>query len=785
MADVRRSAITNWEQRHSDFPKPTNVAGTEYYSLPEMVAWLDSRPVPSRARRADEPVGVTYADRARVWIAAASQDEATKVRGTAGFPLVHHPAAQKPGEEDRSAVVNDLLREQSEGSWGSAPQANFLYLLLSLVFLRWAGPGRWADVRRHATADRGGRFLHRALPAVARNVERILAELGVPSGVGARLEGLTAHSRRALLRLLDRVEMLERGDFAELLSRYALQAGMGSQDAFTPPAVASLLAELLDPGASDRSVYDPNCRGGELLSAVLTARQGQGFTPDTHAPAVSIGSANLETRVLAVMNLMVHGVRPERQELTGIPAPWAVKSMPHRFDLVLANPPFNVPVGAVDPSYWAYGEPPASNANLAWPQHAVMSLNRGGRAVVLMPNSAAVSSNSKEQRIRHALVERGVVECVVALPAKLFSTTAISVNAWILKPETQEKGPGKVLFVNASGLGAQVSRKLSVLETDDRALIVNAYRSWRASEEGDTGHPDLRMPSVALPREAVIAHGSSLNPADYAPLPSQPKATADEVAQAYADLLRSGEKTTRADDRVVESSRTDRWSTRTERDSSEGQDWQRLGDLCQLQAGPSPALLRKEIYVPAGEVPVVQPTHLRDRRITDARSTSVSYRTEERMRRFALSEGDILCARTGTVGPVAQVGADQVGWLFGTNLMRLHTFGPEVFPPYLLAYLSLPRTVEWIKSRSEKTTVPSISKSDLQSLLVPIPSWPEQRRIAVALGELDEQITAHREAADAASRMRGALAEQLMCDMPQPGTEPDVSPDVFSERIAR
>ncbi|MFE2639628.1 N-6 DNA methylase [Streptomyces scopuliridis] len=697
---------------------------------------------------------------------------------------MHRPTVPKAGEEERSTVVNALLREQSDGGWGAGPQANFLYLLLSLTFLRWAEPVRWADVRGRVATDRAGRLLYRVLPTVARHVEQVLATLGVPSSVGARLEGLSAHSRGAVLRLLDMVERLERADFAELLSRYAPRAGLGSQDAFTPPGVASLLAELLDPDASARSVYDPNCRGGELLSAVLTARPRQGLTPDAHAAAVTIGSANPETHVLAVMNLMVHGVRPVRQDLTGLPGPWAAKSMPRRTDLVLTNPPFNVPVGAVDPSYWAYGEPPASNANLAWPQHAVMSLNRGGRAVVLMPNSAAVSSNPKDQRIRHALVERGALECVVALPAKLFSTTTISVNAWILKPETQEQDPGEVLFVNASGLGAQVSRKLSVLEADDRALIVNAYRSWRASEEGDTGHPDLRMPCAALRREAVIAHGSSLNPADYAPPPSPPRATADEVAQAYADLLRSGEKAARANDRVAESGRTGRWSTGTERDSSENPVWQRLGDLCQLQAGPSPALLRKETYVPAGEVPVVQPTHLRDRRITDVRSTSVSYGTAQHMRRFALSEGDILCARTGTVGPVAQVRADQAGWLFGTNLMRLHTFEPEIFPPYLLAYLSLPRTVEWIKSRSEKTTVPSISKSDLQSLRVPIPPWPEQRRIAEALGEIDEQITAHMEAADAASRMRGALAEQLMRDMPHPGTEPEAPPAALSERTA-
>ncbi|MGW3661255.1 restriction endonuclease subunit S [Streptomyces sp. NPDC005151] len=101
--------------------------------------------------------------------------------------------------------------------------------------------------------------------------------------------------------------------------------------------------------------------------------------------------------------------------------------------------------------------------------------------------------------------------------------------------------------------------------------------------------------------------------------------------------------------------------------SPDDREWRRLGELCKLQAGPSPSLLPKETYVPAGAVPVVQPKHLRDRRITGACDTTVSYDTAQRMRRFALSEGDILCARTGTVGPVAHVRADQEGWLFGSN----------------------------------------------------------------------------------------------------------------------
>ncbi|MEK8144233.1 restriction endonuclease subunit S [Streptomyces sp. M10(2022)] len=186
-----------------------------------------------------------------------------------------------------------------------------------------------------------------------------------------------------------------------------------------------------------------------------------------------------------------------------------------------------------------------------------------------------------------------------------------------------------------------------------------------------------------------------------------------------------------------------------------------------------------------GAVPVVLPKHLRDRRVDNARDTAVSYETAQRMRRFALEDGNILCARTGTVGPVGQVRADQSGWLFGSNLIRLHRFAPEVCPAYLLAYLSLPQTVDWIRSRSEKTTVPSISTADLRALPVHLPTRSEQHRIAETLGALDEQIAIHLEIVRAASRMYGSLAGQMIRPGALPGSTPSAAAGTLPERSAR
>ncbi|WP_141713764.1 N-6 DNA methylase [Streptomyces sp. AVP053U2] len=787
MAGVQRSAITNWERRYTDFPSPTRAGGTDYYYLSDALTWLKGRSVPPRARRDDEGADATYADRARTALVAASEAEAVEDLEAEGFPAAPGTAGDETDGEHLSPA-DILFREQDEGQWGSGSRIGFLYLLFSLVYLRWAQPRRWAVVRRAAAQGQAGTHIHRFLPAVAQHVEQTLAAQGVTSAMAVRLEDLAPRSPQAIVRLLDKIESSGRGSFTELLGHHALEAGLGSRDAFTPPGVARLLAALLGSSAA-QSLYDPNGRGGELLSAVLAARPEQGNEAGGGIPAVTIGSAHPGTRDLAAMNLMVHGARPELLNLTGTTRPWTEGHRRRRADLVLTNPPFNVPAVPVDADWWTYGEPPASNANLAWPQYAVMSLNEGGRAAVLMPNSAATSSNLKEQRIRHALVDRGAVECVIALPAKMFSATTISVNVWILKPEAQERSSGEVLFIDASGLATEVSRKLSVLEADDCALIAAAYHSWRGTGGNGAFLPDSRLPCAAVRRDVVNAAGSSLRPADYARPARRPNVDAEALTDPYGALLRSREEAGRADvlaDSRVAGFRQLGGGLGLPIDTApDDWEWRNLGELCELQAGPSPSLLPKDAYVLGGVVPVVQPKHLRDRRVADARGTAVPYDKAQRLRRFALQEGDILCARTGTVGPVAHVRAGQVGWLFGSNLIRLHRFAPEVCPAYLLAYLSLSRTTEWIKSRSEKTTVPSISKADLQALPVYLPTWSEQKRIAGALGALDEQIARHLEVAWAATQVHKELAEQLVGLVALQGPTAPASADTFPERTSR
>lgn len=66
-----------------------------------------------------------------------------------------------------------------------------------------------------------------------------------------------------------------------------------------------------------------------------------------------------------------------------------------------------------------------------------------------------------------------------------------------------------------------------------------------------------------------------------------------------------------------------------------------------------------------------------------------------------------------------------------------------------------------------------------------LPAWSEQKRIAGALGALDEQIARHLEVARAATQVHKELAEQLVGLVALQGPTAPSSVDTFPERTSR
>src|SRR5208337_3871776 len=131
---------------------------------------------------------------------------------------------------------------------------------------------------------------------------------------------------------------------------------------------------------------------------------------------------------------------------------------------------------------WAYGEPPAGNANFAWVQHIVHHLASTGVAGFVLSNGSMSSSQSGEGDIRKALVEAYLVDCMVALPGQLFYSTQIPACLWFLARDRKNHRfrdrRDEVLFIDARKLGVMVDRTHRDLTEAEIARVAGMYHLW-------------------------------------------------------------------------------------------------------------------------------------------------------------------------------------------------------------------------------------------------------------------------------------------------------------------
>ena len=741
LAGVRRPTITTWAKRHRDFPEIVRTSGGDYFRLVDALAWLDRRPIPVRELAADETAGLTYGRRARH---QSLRDDIA--------PLARAEVSQGTDTEQMLERLFGRLAMEVRGGAGSS--ADYLYLLLCLVFLRGRATSRWSELRRigQPAAERiRPDVLLRRIGAFTNEVLRLH---GIPPGAQPAFDRLRPRSTSALPVVIRRCDGLGTNAFDRLLDRFAAEIRPTSVDFFTPDEVAFLMASMVaGEEAIDGPVYDPYFRGGELLRATALARPAA-------PPPVRGESPNPQTLRLAGMRLALHGSPAELRP--GSSAPWDHLDGSRDAAAVLLNPPFNAKAltrACADES-WTFGPPPSYNDNYAWLQYAIASLAPEGRAAVLMPTQAAISPDEQEHGIRREMVKRGAVEAVIALPPRLFPSTDVAVTLWIVQPPTGSPDP--ILFVDAGQMGNR-TRTGQVLPRAAATVISELYANRRHLPTGQSQELAESGRGVMATIEALRRTNYSLNPTDYMDgslgSASRPRPERTDGCEEPA-VLRA--RVNRADSRV-ESLRSS-----VPLGGSSGvlsAHWSRLPlkDLCEIQPGPSYGRLGIDKRIKDGPVPIVMPRNMRYRRVLAAEMETTTREMAEKLAKFCLRTGDVLCVRSGAQSEPALVGEGEDGWLFGTNLFRLRIPDPaRTDPAYLQGFLCLPAVLDWIRSRSAGSAVPFISTRSLGQLMVNLPPIDEQRHIGSALIAYDEQIAAHQDFVRAAMSERTTLAEQLM-----------------------
>jgi restriction endonuclease S subunit len=186
------------------------------------------------------------------------------------------------------------------------------------------------------------------------------------------------------------------------------------------------------------------------------------------------------------------------------------------------------------------------------------------------------------------------------------------------------------------------------------------------------------------------------------------------------------------------------------------EDWREiaLGDFCELIAGTS---ITEDSL---GTVPVVKPRNLVSGRISGT-TDYASLDEASRRARYRIGGGDLLAARTGSIGRVSLTSAEQEGWLFGTGIIRIRP-DEHANALYLSLYLTHPAVKEWFATHSSGTAIPSINTKTLSSLPVALPSPTIQQAIGRTLDALNQKMAAHELICQATAELRDTLLPLLL-----------------------
>ena len=294
---------------------------------------------------------------------------------------------------------------------------------------------------------------------------------------------------------LDMVELQENdilGDAYEyLIGMFAMESGKKAGEFYTPHYVSEVIAQIVAKCSKITSIYDPAVGSGSLLLTV----KGHLTEEDRKNLHYYGQEKNTATYNLTRMNLLLHGIRPEKIDVKNgdtLAEDWPED--PNRpgegilFDAVVMNPPYSLKnwnsagIKGSDPRFeFVDGVlPPDNKGDYAFLLHGLYHLNRNGGIMGIVLPHGVLFRGAAEGEIRKSLIDKDCIDAVIGLPSGMFTNTGIPVIVMILRKDRKFDEP--VLIIDAS-TGYSKQGKQNVLRERDIARIVDVYID-RREEKG-------------------------------------------------------------------------------------------------------------------------------------------------------------------------------------------------------------------------------------------------------------------------------------------------------------
>ncbi|EGC1347895.1 type I restriction-modification system subunit M [Listeria monocytogenes] len=293
---------------------------------------------------------------------------------------------------------------------------------------------------------------------------------------------------KALIELFQDLNMvaLQKSDvlgdaYEYLIGQFAMESGKKAGEFYTPRQVSEVMAQIAAKTSNITSIYDPTVGSGSLL---LTVKKH--LKEDVQKDLNYYGQEkNTATYNLTRMNLLLHGVHPEKMSVKNgdtLSEDWPEDpSRPAEgvlFDAVVMNPPYSLAnwnksnLKVSDPRFEIAGVlPPDSKGDFAFLLHGLYHLGQTGTMAIVLPHGVLFRGGT-EGEIRKRLLNKNFIDTIIGLPGNLFTNTGIPVCVLILKKNRAISDP--VLVIDASRNFIKVGKQ-NELQEKDIARIVDTY----------------------------------------------------------------------------------------------------------------------------------------------------------------------------------------------------------------------------------------------------------------------------------------------------------------------
>ena len=472
----------------------------------------------------------------------------------------------KQAKPKKTKSMETALWESCNKLRGSVEPSEYKHVVLSLIFLKYAADRfeqrkqvlieqgleeyidqvefytaenvfylpnncRWSYIMENAKQDNIFQIIDDALADIERKNKQL--EGALPSNYYSNL-GLDKTKFASLLDEINKLDTQADKDndligrvYEFFLGKFAIAEGKGKGEYYTPKSVVNLIAELIEP--YDGKIYGPCCGSGGMFVQSMKFVQAH----NGNQKNISVyGQENTKTTYkLARMNLAIRGISADirlgdtfhNDQLQDLKA-----------DYIMANPPFNQKGWREenqltnDGRWQGFDTPPTSNANYGWILHILSKLSTNGVAGFLLANGA-LSADGTELAIRQKLIEKGKVEAILILPARLFYSTDISVSMWVINNNKKahvgikngkeihfRERENEVLIFDLRQLGTptELDRKYVELNEEVRKRVADTYHAWQQEGYSDT-YKDTPEFCQSVRLDEIVEKEFSLVPSKY------------------------------------------------------------------------------------------------------------------------------------------------------------------------------------------------------------------------------------------------------------------------------